>query len=158
MGDDTYEENESLARRPRTSALASAPVAIPNLVWRDNDVYQFTVPPGGGSASIRSTSGRRPPTSTCGSTTPVGDIVGASLGFVEDFEVVNVAVNAGSTYYISVEPGLDVSPAFYDLSFEVNAPDVITVTDGPRGSPNPAWRPAAGQSDRVGRRIRSAIR
>ncbi len=144
--DDTYEENDDLVASANLGTPSGdTPVFLKNLVFGqdpltlvpDLDYYKFTVPPGGGAAEITIQFYNQTGDFDLWIYDSLGEVLAASLSSTEDFENVNLAVAPGQTYYIGVEPGGDVSPAFYDLTLKITAPDIVTITAGPGGTPNP---------------------
>jgi hypothetical protein len=135
-GDDTYEENDDLVTASNLGT-PTAPVNIADLPWLDNDFYKFTVPPGGGFADIRIEFWNNSADLDLWLYDASGEPIGASLSSTDDFERIPLTVLAGETYYIGVEPGIDVQPTYYNLLITITPPDIVTITKAPSGVPNP---------------------
>jgi hypothetical protein len=138
-GDDSYEPNDSQVSATLLPSPVN-PVTVNNLVFQSDptkieyDWYKFVVPPGGGSAEVRIRFWNAAGDLDLWVYAPDGSTYGSPT--VNDEEVLFLPVVAGETYYIQVEL-FERGPLYYDLSVTVDAPDIVTITSGPTGSPNP---------------------
>ena len=115
----------------------TGPVTLKERVWNGIDRYQFVVPAGSGSVEIHIRFWEAASDLDLYLKDASGFLVPGGVGVVDDdSETVYAAVTPGATYVIEVD-SLNGYPAFYDLSLFIDGPDIITVTGGPSGAPNP---------------------
>ena len=137
--DDAYEANDTL---DSASPLEfPGQIALPDLVSLDGDYYRIVVPYGATSAAIRIDFWH----DVCDLDLYVYNakryLVKSSATYT-DGENVTITVTAGAVYYIYVR-NYGGSPAFYDLAVTFSPLDLVVLTSGPTGTPNPVASGAA---------------
>jgi hypothetical protein len=111
LDDDTYEPNNSDGNATPLT-LVNNTVSLQNLIWRNNDFYRFTVPPGGGSAAVRLRFWNAAADIDLMIYDGNGSLIAASSSSTEDEETVFLSVAPGEVYKFSAEQ-VDPGPAFY---------------------------------------------
>lgn len=101
-----------------------------------SDFYRFTVPTGKASAEIAIDFWNAQCDLELYFYDSFGSMITASTSS-SDHEQINIAVESSNSYIIGVEPGAGTCSSFYDLRLSLAAADIVSITAGPTGVPNP---------------------
>ena len=140
LTDDLYEPNNSSISAYNLGTASATPLVIEDLAWNNQDWFRVTMPAGAETLRVRIDFWHKeggPDLSDLDlwavlSGTPLP--LSAGSGDSEEFVL---SASPGDQIVFYVEQGQFVVPAFYDLTVQATGADVITVSDGPEGNPNP---------------------
>ncbi|MGE3842761.1 MAG: hypothetical protein AB7I50_14385, partial [Vicinamibacterales bacterium] len=134
-GLDLYEPNNTLVQATNLGSPVS-PFVATSLVSFEPDYYKIVIPANVGSVVVRADFWIQASNVDLQLLDSFGTPVTADGNFTDDFEQLNYNVSPGETYYILADQ-VDTSPGYYNLTITFDIPDLVTVTSGPSGTPNP---------------------